>query len=70
MLPGHAKQCRAMQGRAEHGRAEQSRTKQGRAITENILFSLKRTKSQLTCLSQGLVKIQNMKKRILTEKIT
>ena len=40
-----------MQGRAEHGRAEQSRTKQGTAITENILSSPKRTKSQLTCLS-------------------
>ena len=40
-----------MQDRAEHGRAEQSRTKQGRAITENILSSLKRTKSQQTCLS-------------------
>ena len=41
-----------MQGKAEHGRAEQKRTKQGRAITENTLSSLKRTKSQLTCLSQ------------------
>ena len=49
-----------MQGRAEHGRAEQSRTKQGRAITENILSSLKRTKSQLTCLSPRFSK--NMRK--------
>ena len=40
-----------MQGRAEHGTAEQSRTNQGRAITENTLFSPKRTKSQLTCLN-------------------
>ena len=40
-----------MQGRAEHGRAEQSREKRGRAITESILSFLKRTKSQLTCLS-------------------
>ena len=40
-----------MQGRAEHGRAEQSRAKQSRAITENILSSPKRTKSQLTCVS-------------------
>ena len=45
-LPEHAKQCSAMQGRAELGR-----TKQNRAITENILSSPKRTKSQLTCLS-------------------
>ena len=45
-----------MQGRAERGRAEQSRTKQGRAITENVLFSPKRTKSQLTCLSPRFLK--------------
>ena len=40
-----------MQGRAEHGRAEQSRTSKVKQITENILSSLKRAKSQLTCLS-------------------
>ena len=41
-----------MQGRAEHGRAEQSRTSKVKQLyTENILSSLKRTKSQLTCLS-------------------
>ena len=45
-MQNNAEQCRA-----EHGRAEQSRTKQGRAITENILSSPKRIKSQLTCLS-------------------
>ena len=39
-----------MQGIAKQSRAEQGRTKQGRAITENILSSPKRTKSQLTCL--------------------
>ena len=36
----------------------------GRAITENILSSPKRTKSQLTCLSHNLVKVQNTKKGI------
>ena len=46
-----------MQGKAQQGRAEQDRTKQGRAITENILSSPKCIKSQLTCLSQDLVKI-------------
>ena len=40
-----------MQGRAEQSRAELGRTKQGTATTENILFSPKRTKSQLPCLS-------------------
>ena len=59
-----------MQGRAEESRAELGGTKQGRAITEKILSSPKRTKSQLTCLSPRLGKIHNMKKRILTEKIT
>ena len=59
-----------MQGRAEQSRVELGRTKQGRTIAENILSSPKRTKTQLTCLPQDLVKIQNMKRRILTEKIT
>ena len=62
-----------MQGRAEHGRAEQSKTKynkQGRAITENILSPLKRTKSQLTCLSPRFGKNTKHEKKDLTEKIT
>ena len=52
-----------MQGRAEQIKAERGRAEQGRAITENILSSPKRSKSQLTCSSQNMVKIHNMRKR-------
>ena len=52
-----------MQGRAEQVRAELGRTKQGRAITENILSSPKRTKSQLTCLSPRFGKNTEHKKK-------
>ena len=47
-MQNNAEQCRAEQSMVEQIKVEQ---KQGRAITENLLSFLKRTKSQLTCLS-------------------
>ena len=50
-MQGKAEQGRAELGRTSKDRAELGKTKQGRAITENILYSPKRTKSRKqTCL--------------------